>query len=352
MNPQAAERSDSRESLWPEQDGTGRRLRIAVVGAGQIARRFHLPSLQRMVSEGAPIDLVALCDLDPACAQEMARQFGFPSACSDYRALLDDHAPDAVWVLVPIPVTREVAGYFLSQGVPTLMEKPPGQDTAEARQLLELAQTHDTRHQVAFNRRHAPTLVQMRRLLREAGPLTGLSCQFYRSRRGEPYFAYGTGLHGLDAMRFLADSEVREVHARPGPRGSAVVTLVHESGALGVMEMLPQVGVQSERYTAHAGERTVTVDGVVSWLTLFPGFMHCFEEGKETLFVDNRLDPLPPEVVSGFYGESAHFVRCLLRDERPSPDLALSLRSVEIAEAVAQVIAADERGGQTIVFPS
>jgi predicted dehydrogenase len=352
MNPPGAERPGGQDTLWPEQDKTGRRLRIAVVGAGQIARRFHLPSLRRMAAEGAPIELVALCDIDPACADEMARQFGFNSACSDYRALLDAHAPDAVWVLVPIPATREVAGYFLGQGVPTLMEKPPGQDTIEAQQLLELAQAQDTRHQVAFNRRHAPTLVHMRQLLREAGPLTALSCQFYRSRRGEPYFAYGTGLHGLDAMRFLADTEVREVHARPGPRGSAVVTLAHDNGALGVMEMLPQVGVQSERYTAHAGERTVTVDGVVSWLTLFPGFLQCFEAGKETLLIDNRLDPLPPEVVSGFYGESAHFVRCLLRGERPSPDLALSLRSVEIAETVAKVIDENDRRGQRIVFPS
>jgi predicted dehydrogenase len=100
------------------------------------------------------------------------------------------------------------------------------------------------------------------------------------------------------------------------------------------MEMLPQVGVQSERYTAHAGDRTVVVDGIIGWLTLFPGFMQRFDGGEITEEVDNRQSDDPPEMISGFYGESRHFVEALRAGQRPTPDLQTALRSVEIAEAV------------------
>ena len=316
-------------------------LRIAVVGAGGIAQRYHLPSLRRLEDEGAGIELAALCDIDADKAREMGTRFGFRETYTDYREMIDTAAPDAVWVLVPIPATRQVAGYMLSRGVPTLMEKPPGAHSRETQELIEIAASNNTPNQVAFNRRHAPTLVRMKALLVEAGQFWAASCQFYRFHRGEAEFAFGTGLHGLDALRFLGDSEVREVHTRAGPRTSAVVTLVYESGALGTMEMLPEVGIQSERYTAHAGERTVCVDGVVGWLTRFPGFLRCYDGTELTHTVDNADDPGPPELVSGFYGESASFVNCLregtrgLREgRRPYPDLASSLRSVQIAEAV------------------
>ena len=309
-------------------------LCIAVVGAGGIAQRYHLPSLRRLKDEGAGIELTALCDIDATRAREMGARFGFRRTFTDYREMLDAVAPDAVWVLVPIPVTREVSGYMLSKGVPTLLEKPPGANSRETQELIEIAASSDTPNQVAFNRRHAPTLKRMKALLEEAGKLWAASCQFYRFHRGEDGFAFGTGLHGLDALRFLGDSEVREVHTRAGPRTSAVVTLVYESGALGTMEMLPEVGIQSERYTAHAGERTVYVDGVVGWLTRFPGFLRCYDGTELTHSIDNADDPSSAEVISGFYGESAHFCGCLREGCRPSPDLAASLRSVQIAEAV------------------
>jgi predicted dehydrogenase len=323
-------------------------LRIAVVGAGGIARGSHLPSLQRLLAEGAPVELAALCDLDLERAQGLAAHFGFERVYADYRDMLDAVSPDAVWVLVPIPAMREVAGFFLGQGVPTLMEKPPGASSAETLALAEIAAAQGTPHQVAFNRRYAPLLLEMKALIGEAGPVRGVSCQFYRYRRGEPDFAYGTGLHGLDTLRFLGDSEVCEVHTRLGPHESAQVTLVYESGFQGIMEMLPRVGMQSERYTAHAGERTVIVEGVIGWLTLFPGFLQRYDGGLLSQTVDNAQEAKTapecalPHVAGGYYGESAAFIRALCEGRAPSPDLASSLRSVQIAEAVNQ--------GRSLIF--
>lgn len=309
-------------------------LNIAVIGVGGIAQRFHLPSLRRLANEKAPIRLSAVCDLDEAKAAHVAAEYGFDRYFTDYDRMLDAVAPDAVWVLVPIPATRRVAGDMLQAGIPTFLEKPPGANSRETRELIEIAARDDVPNQVAFNRRHAPALLHMKARLAEVGAIHATSCQFYRVRRTEAFFGYGTGLHGLDALRYIGGSEVREVCCHTGSRGSAMVTLVHDSGALGTMEMLPQVGLSSERYTAHAGDRTVTVDGVIGWLTRHPGFMRLYDAGELVEHIDYAENPQPPEVLSGFYGESAHFITRLVEGTRPAPDLATSLRSVLIAEAV------------------
>lgn len=318
------------------------RLRLAVVGAGGIARHYHLPSLRRLADEESDLELAAVCDVDAARAEAAREAWGFAGSYTDLRQMLDAAEPDAVWALVPYPAMREIAGLLLGRRVPVLMEKPPGSNAREAGELLAIAEDAGTPHQVAFNRRYAPLIRRMRELaVEDAGPVAA-SCQFFRHDRREPHFPFGTGLHGLDTLRYLGPAEVRAVHTRPGPRGSALITYEYADGALGVMELLPRVGVQSERYTVHSERRTVVVDGVVGWLTAHPGFLECYEGGRLTMRVEN--DPeTPAEVLSGFHGEAKAFVDALRSGRPPTPGLREALRSVQIAEAVQQ--------GRSVEFP-
>lgn len=309
-------------------------FRIAVIGAGGIARRYHLPSLARLQAETPSLELAAVCDMDPSRAEDAAQRYGFGAHYADYRTMLDDVAPDAVWALVPYQAMRAVAGDLLSRGVPTFMEKPPGASVREARELAEIAAARETPHQVALNRRYAPLLRRMQALLAEAGGATALSCQFYRYRREEPTFAYGTGIHGLDALRFLGPGEVAEAHVRPVGGNGALVTMVFAGGEIAQMEMLPQVGVQMERYVGHAGSRTVVIDGLYGPLTTYPGYLHLYDEGRLALALEAAAGDPPPEEICGFYGESAAFVEALRDGRRPSPSLAEALPSLGIAEAV------------------
>ena len=130
-------------------------LRIAVVGAGNMAQRFHLPSLKRLAGE-EDLERAAICDIDLERAQSACEEYGFARAYSDYGAMLDAETPDAVWVLVPIPVLCEVAGFFVRQGVPVFVEKPAGSSSKETAQVADLAEKAGTPTQVGFNRRYAP----------------------------------------------------------------------------------------------------------------------------------------------------------------------------------------------------
>jgi myo-inositol 2-dehydrogenase/D-chiro-inositol 1-dehydrogenase len=315
-------------------------LRVAVVGAGMIAENYHLPSLMRLAGELPELRLSALCDVVPGRAQTLAQHFGFERHYVDYTEMLQSESPDAVWLLVPVEVISRMAADCLTRGVPVLIEKPPAPTCAEARELAAIATAHNTPNLVAFNRRYTPLLRKMKERLDEAGGLRMASCQFYRVARTDDRFSYSTGLHGLDALRFLAGDEVTAVQTRRGAGSNRAATLSFRNGASATIEILPQVGLQSERYTAHAGDRTIIVDGAIHWLTLFPGFLHRYDQGRLTETIDNTATT--PEEGSGFYGESAHFIECLRRGCAPTPDLVASICSLEIAEAVEQ--------GKNVVF--
>ena len=68
-------------------------------------------------------------------------------------------------------------------------------------------------HQVAFNRRFAPLVRELRRRIEEAGPLQHLHYEMTRVERRDPDFST-TAIHGLDAVRYLAGCDYAEARFR------------------------------------------------------------------------------------------------------------------------------------------
>ena len=100
-----------------------KRLRVGVVGVGHLGQHHA-----RILASLPDVELVAVVDSRPEQAQTIADKFG-SRAVSDYRQLLD--RIDAVSIAVPTVLHREVAGTFLSRGIPTLVEKPLASSLAE-----------------------------------------------------------------------------------------------------------------------------------------------------------------------------------------------------------------------------
>jgi predicted dehydrogenase len=107
--------------------GTRPPLRAALIGCGHISAR-HVPAWQATPNA----ELVAVCDLDRARAEERAREFGIEKAYDNVEAMLDaGHAGgatssiDASWV---VPIERKVAlhlGDFLIEGVDGALHLDP-----------------------------------------------------------------------------------------------------------------------------------------------------------------------------------------------------------------------------------
>ena len=146
------------------------RLRVAVVGAGNIAQQ-HLPVL----TQHPGCEVVVLCDADPAVLAETAaasasagrqdRRSAWRTSC---RAARDDL--DAAFVLVSHRATVAVAGAFLEAGLPVLLEKPPGMYAHETGALAEIQARRGTLHMVGLNRRFYASHLEARAGCGSTGP--------------------------------------------------------------------------------------------------------------------------------------------------------------------------------------
>lgn len=124
---------------------SARKIRIAIVGFGKIARDQHVPT----ISAGDDFELVGI-------ASPHGRLAGVPGF-NDLPALLDGVPGIEALALCTTPQLRcELARIGLTRGLHILLEKPPAATVSEALSLIELAQVRKVALQASWHSRHAP----------------------------------------------------------------------------------------------------------------------------------------------------------------------------------------------------
>jgi predicted dehydrogenase len=319
-------------------------MRICQIGCGEHARVAHGPSQRRCAAERPELVLAGCCDLDPERAEGFRREFGYARAFTDPAAMLDAERPDAVVVVVPVERTVEVGSLVFERGLPLLLEKPPGETLAEVDRLIAAAEKggRAVPHQVAFNRRYAPLVRELRRRIQESGPLQHVHYEMTRVERRDPDFST-TAIHGLDAVRYLAGCDYdearfryREIPELGTGVANILVDALMSSGATAQLAFSPVAGVLVERAAAHAHGHSLFLhvpmwEGVDS-----PGRLWHFASGKLTadLTGDSVGDGAALFELGGFYRETVAFLDALANGRAPSPGLRESRQSVEIAERI------------------
>ena len=319
-------------------------MRLCQVGCGEHARAAHGPSQARCARERSDLVLAGCSDLDAARAEAFRRDFGYGRAFTDAATMLDAERPDAVVVVVPVERTLAVGSLVLERGIPLLLEKPPGETVAEVDRLIAAAEQGGrlVPHQVAFNRRFAPLVRELRRRIEESGPLQHVHYEMTRVERRDPDFST-TAIHGLDAVRYLAGCDYAEArfryHELPAlGRGVANILVdgVMASGATAHLAFSPVAGVLVERASAHAHGHSLFLQ-VPMWSGVdSPGRLWHYSGGRQAaeLVGDELGDGTALFELGGFYRETAAFLDALAAGRSPSPGLRESRQSVEIAERI------------------
>ena len=317
-------------------------MRLVQIGCGEHARVAHGPSQRRLARERPDLQLAGCCDLDLVRAESFRAEFGYARAYADPVAMLDVERPDAAVVVVPVERTVEIGSLVLERGLPLLLEKPPGSTIPEVERLMAAADRRRVPHQVAFNRRYAPLVRELRRRIAAGGSLQHLHYEMTRVDRRDSDFSI-TAIHGLDAVRYLAGADYAEARFRyreqpelgPGV-ANILVDAVMSSGATAQLAFCPVAGVLVERATVHAGEESFFVQ-VPMWGGVdSPGRLVQYTKGKLVSEVSGSVcgDGTALFELGGFYRETAAFLDALAAGQRPSPDLRESRQSVAIAQQI------------------
>jgi predicted dehydrogenase len=316
-------------------------VKLCHIGCGEHARVAHGPSQRRSARERPGLVLAGCCDLDPARAESFRQEFGYARAFTDPGRMLDAERPDAVVAAVPVERNVAVGTLVLERGIPLLLEKPPGLTPADVDRLIVASEARGTRvpHQVAFNRRYAPLVRELRKRIEGLPPLQHLHYEMVRVERREPDFST-TAIHGLDAVRYLAGCDYAEARFSyqelpdlgPGV-ANVFVDAVMASGATAALAFTPVAGVLVERAAAHARGHSLYVHVPMWGGADSPGRLVHFAEGRlaEEVTGDRCGDGTELFELGGFYRETAAFLDAVAERREPSPGLRESRQSVAIA---------------------
>jgi predicted dehydrogenase len=213
-----------------------RRVKIGVVGVGSLGQNHA-----RIYASLPEAELIGVCDVDLARAEKIAAQHGTKAFAS-----IDDLAGrvEALSVVVPTDKHREVAGKLIEKGLHLLVEKPIAATTAEAEELVALAQKKNVILQVGHIERFNPVMSFLEQLAKKP--------RFIEAHRLAPYPPPREGLlprgtevsvvldlmiHDLEIILHLVGSPVREIRAvgvpvLSGSEDIANVRLLFENGCV------------------------------------------------------------------------------------------------------------------------
>ncbi len=127
------------------------KLRIGFIGAGGIAGT-HMRYLRDMDD----VEIVAVSDVVQEQAKRRSKEFGIPSAFSDYEEMLQTTQPDAVSVCTPNGLHAPCTIAALESGAHVLVEKPLAMNAEEGTRMLEVAAANDRKLVIGFQHRFEP----------------------------------------------------------------------------------------------------------------------------------------------------------------------------------------------------
>ena len=198
-------------------------VKVGVVGAGVFGIN-HLKAFRQLSYSGIA-ELAAVAEINDERAREVEKDFGCP-VYHDYHDMLDKADLDAVTVVTPDHLHREVALAALQKGKHVLVEKPLDTTASGCREMIDAAKKANVLLQVDFHKRYDPEHIGLARRV-AAGELGEV---LYGSAHMEdrievptewfPHWAPSSspawflGVHFYDLVRWIIKSNARSVYAR------------------------------------------------------------------------------------------------------------------------------------------
>lgn len=179
-----------------------RRIGIGVIGFGWMGQA-HSRGARRAPAyfpdRGYEPELVVVSDTVEERRDDAVRSFGFASAVTDWRQVVEHPDVDVVFVTAPNMLHVEMVEGAAANGKHVFCEKPVGGTPAQTRAAHAAASAAGVITGVGYNYRWAPLVQHAKRLIDsgELGEITNYSGRFFSM--------YGSDPMGLLSWRFMVD---------------------------------------------------------------------------------------------------------------------------------------------------
>ncbi len=313
------------------------KIRLALVGAGGMANGVHYPSLAVFDD----VEMVGLCDLVPEKLQATAEKFKIEKTYTDYKKMIEETAPDGVYVLMPPHHLFDICIHVLNSKLALFLEKPPGVTAEQTRQMANCAEKNGVVSLVGFNRRYSPLMRQCKNMvLDHGGPVIQAMSSFYKWHTAGPYYNGAIDIlscdavHAVDALRFIG-GDVKKVVGEVSNQGMSFGTRFNalvefESGGAGVLMTNWRVGGRIHQFEMHG-------EGISAYVN--PDFhADIYVDGatkaKRITTQKAAGGSKEPRVYYGFEGENRAFVDAVKTGQQPETCLADAVKTMELVDRI------------------
>lgn len=134
-------------------------LTAAVIGSGFMGKQ-HIEVLKNCVTK------TVFCTTDTKVGEKLAKEIGL-TLYSDYIEMFEKEKPDFVSICLPTPLHHKAALAALERGINVLCEKPFAQNSAEAKEMLDLANKNSLTLMIAHCSRFSKYYEFLRRCIKD-----------------------------------------------------------------------------------------------------------------------------------------------------------------------------------------
>jgi predicted dehydrogenase len=320
-------------------------LRMGVIGYGywgpNVVRNFHGQEQSRVM---------VVCDKSPKSLQRLRQAHADIQTTNDCDELLTSSSIDAVAVVTPVWTHFELAKKALENGKHVFVEKPFTSTTAQAEELIELANRKRLKIMVDHTFLFTGAVRRMKQII--DGGLLGDLYYYDSTRVNLGLFQHDVNVlwdlapHDLSVMDYLIKEKPEAVVATGerhlnGVADVAYMTLYYPNNIIGHINVnwLSPVKV---RTTLIGGEKKMLVWNDLEAdekLKVYDKGVEMSGDGVYQLLVSYRSgDMWAPRVeqVEALKMEAAYFVDCVMNDKTPFNDGIAGLHVVRMLEAADQ----------------
>jgi predicted dehydrogenase len=144
------------------------KLRVGVIGLGEVAQVIHLPVLQSLPEL---YEIRALCDISPTLLSVVGDQYGVPHRYSDAAEMIAAGGLDCVLVLNSDEYHAEAVTAALEKDLHVLVEKPMCLNLREADEIIAARDRSGATVMVGYMRRFAPAFLEAKEQLPSIGAI-------------------------------------------------------------------------------------------------------------------------------------------------------------------------------------
>ena len=310
-------------------------LKAGFIGAGPRAMSAHYPSVYRLDE----VERVAVCELDQSKLEAAAAKYSIPSIFTDHGEMLDSVDLDIVYCVMNEKWLLQPALDCLKAGKHLFIEKPPGADSEETRQLLAAAEANDVYVMVGLQRRFAAVTREAVRRVADKGPVSLATTTFNKQQLGGDGKEFSTTLwndvvHIVDLLRYMAGGEASEVTAYRDcfggeSRNHYTALIRFDNGSTGDVFGNRASGGRVLRSELHGV-------GIGCYMKI-PEEIEILEDNKRRVLRGWEVDGVDEKDVPRYEGTLTmheHFVDCVVNGKTPLTDLRDVIHSIDLVDRI------------------